>query len=312
MRVGQCFDGREVTYDEANIQFAVGGTLVTTEQILEYDELDQIQWVSEQTRDWARELREPKVSGISEAETVAAAGTDSTGDKGWFARLPIWGKILFVVIWPVSVAYGLYWMWRDQKYSQGLRIALTAGAALMFVIALAGGGGDASTSDRVAAPADSKPAVSAAQEAPTPVDSKPAPAPEPEFTEEEEAYAAEVCVLNVTLGEASAGLSEVLQVDPIGVLTGGDSMYEAALYAAVIQGSYEQGKELVPPLSMKAIHDKWLSALKDYHDAMDHLANGIDNIDTAEMEKATELMLSGADKVSEATILLQEFQATRQ
>lgn len=54
--------------------------------------------------------------------------------QGWFSRLKTWQKVLFVLVWPVSGAYGLYWMWKQKRFSQPVRVALTA----LFAIAIVG------------------------------------------------------------------------------------------------------------------------------------------------------------------------------
>jgi hypothetical protein len=56
MQVGRYIDGRELTYDQATGGFAVGGTPVTLEQVLEYDAAGQIQWPSAEMRTWAYQL----------------------------------------------------------------------------------------------------------------------------------------------------------------------------------------------------------------------------------------------------------------
>lgn len=64
-------------------------------------------------------------------EAPAAAAPEPK--KGWFTRLPVWAKIVFVLIWPASVTYGVIVMWRDKKFSNGARIALTIGTVIFFV-----------------------------------------------------------------------------------------------------------------------------------------------------------------------------------
>lgn len=57
MRVGRYADGREVTYDQSGHQFAVGETLISLEQVLQYDAFDQIEWLSGELRVWAQGLQ---------------------------------------------------------------------------------------------------------------------------------------------------------------------------------------------------------------------------------------------------------------
>lgn len=60
-------------------------------------------------------------------------GNSGPGTKGWFSRLPLWGKALFVLFYPVAVPYGIWAMWKGSRFTQPIRIALTtAGAILML------------------------------------------------------------------------------------------------------------------------------------------------------------------------------------
>lgn len=179
MWVGKYQDGRDVTYDESAAQFAVGGTAVTVAQVLEYDAFEQIQWSSAETQAWARGLGAvaPAVTPPQDASTAAQTGASASVDaakRGWFARLPWWGKTLFVLVWPISVSYGVFWMWKDKKFSQTARIALTAGAALLFIVAIVNGGTE-DGSDSTAAKSENKPVASA----PAPTETAPATAPKP-------------------------------------------------------------------------------------------------------------------------------------
>ena len=62
MQVGTYIDGRELTYDEATVAFAVGGTPVTLTQVLEYDAAGQIAWPSAEMRAWAHRLAPASLS----------------------------------------------------------------------------------------------------------------------------------------------------------------------------------------------------------------------------------------------------------
>lgn len=48
MHVGRYVDGRELTFDQQSGQFAVGGTPVPLEQVLEYDDFAQILWANDE------------------------------------------------------------------------------------------------------------------------------------------------------------------------------------------------------------------------------------------------------------------------
>jgi len=69
MRIGRYTDGRDLTYDQSSNQFAVGGTSVTLEQVLQYDSFNQIEWSNDDTRTWARELQVSMGEGVQVAES---------------------------------------------------------------------------------------------------------------------------------------------------------------------------------------------------------------------------------------------------
>ncbi len=251
-----------------------GGDALTLDQVLMLDNQGQLEWVSPETRSWAQQLATlPKPA--KKANPLAG--------------LPTWAKLV------------------------GALLVVGLLGSCCTSIGLLGSSSDSSKeAARVTeAPVSPEKAESKkeAEPAPTPTP-EPAPAPEAKaLTADERAYATEVGTMSLTLAEAVLGLSEVLQNDSAGVMLGGDSQIEAAVYAGVIQSVYQQAKDLKPPASMQGIHDKWLASLKDYSDSMDHLAKGIDNVDTAEIDKAAVLMTSGGAKTVEATELLQEFTA---
>jgi micrococcal nuclease len=89
----------------------------------------------------------------------------------------MWGKLLFLLIWPVSVPYGLYWMWKGDKFSRAVRIGLTGIAASFFIVAIATASPNTPTPPQVVqGPAVSRPSAAPVPEAPA------APAPEPATT----------------------------------------------------------------------------------------------------------------------------------
>lgn len=269
--------GVRILHDSGRFMYEGGDTL-TLDQVFMLDTQGHLDWASPEMRAWAHQLVTP-VTPVAQAAPVVK--------KKLLAGLPTWAKIVGAL----------------------LIVALLGSCCAS--IALLGSATDGAKKDTkvTEAPASAEETDTEVVPEPEPTP-EPAPSPQPAaLTAEERAYSTKVGTMSLTLAEAVLGLSDVLQNDSIGVMTGGDSQIEAAGYAGVIQSVYEQAKELTPPASMQAIHDKWLSALKDYNDSMDHLANGIDNVDTAEIEKAAALMTSGGTKTAEATQLLQEFAA---
>lgn len=57
MQIGLYVDGRELTHPEGSCEFAIGGTPVTLDDVLQYDAFGQIMWASEETREWAYGLK---------------------------------------------------------------------------------------------------------------------------------------------------------------------------------------------------------------------------------------------------------------
>jgi hypothetical protein len=86
----------------------------------------------------------------------------------------LWGKVLFVLFWPVSVCYGVFWMWKNRKYTQPVRVLLTAGAVVMFAIGFSSLG----TPGTMPA-ATTQTTTSSAAPPSTPAPPQPAPAPKP-------------------------------------------------------------------------------------------------------------------------------------
>lgn len=293
MELGKYTDGRALNYDENTRAFTVGEAPVTLDQVHAYDGAGQITWASDETRQWTQAA----FQWVGQTAAVTPVVTQSKMAEPWFRK---------------------WWVWA------------VAALLLVSIVAAGNGGGnptDDSKSGKSAATSDETPPVqdTAEQQSPeltepTP-DPVPEPAPKPEpavtpaktpITAQEAAYALKVADINETAGDALLNLSRLLSDDPVGVLSGGEVTVEAAVYAGIIQGSYTEAAGLTPPASMKPIHAKWLGAMKDYYDAMDHLAKGVDNMDADEMQVATDLMSSAGQKMNEATALLTELQATKE
>lgn len=102
MEVGRYIDGRPVNYDEASHVFDVGGTRVALEDIAGYDRAGQIDWLSDDLRDWARGL--PGGGPTSEGPTEGEAEAIPQRKRGrllGFRSHVLWKMIL------ASVYYGL-------------------------------------------------------------------------------------------------------------------------------------------------------------------------------------------------------------
>lgn len=121
MRIGMYIDGRDLTYDESTTQFAVGGTQVTLEQVLQYDAFNQIQWTGDETRDWIlalQEWMESQDSGVprtesdstriaDEAQASTQASPQAASPPSTSRSIPpvvarwLWGLLALVVIFVV-------------------------------------------------------------------------------------------------------------------------------------------------------------------------------------------------------------------
>lgn len=80
MDVGTYMDGRVITHGPGETDFAVGGSPVTFEQLLQYDAFGQVTWASEDIRAWVQELKRwgdwaasSELAAKTEAERALAA-----------------------------------------------------------------------------------------------------------------------------------------------------------------------------------------------------------------------------------------------
>lgn len=108
----------------------------------------------------------------------------STGTS-FFSKLPTWARIVFILVWPVSLAYGVYRMWKTNAFSQPVRIAATAIAVIFTISVMASSGGPSGTTSQTAEAPDAgqtaAPATSRGTET-APKTQAPEVAPEPELT----------------------------------------------------------------------------------------------------------------------------------
>lgn len=64
----------------------------------------------------------------------------------FFSSLPTWAKVIFVLIWPVSLTYAVYRMWRTKAFNQPLRLAATVAAIAFTTLVITSGGEAPNTS----------------------------------------------------------------------------------------------------------------------------------------------------------------------
>ena len=119
-----------------------------------------------------------------------------------------------------------------------------------------------------------------------------------------ELYAAEIFESGMTLSEALANIS-FLASDP--QFFDEEWRFDVALQIAIIQLVHEDVKQMDVPPEMVDIHRKIVDGTQDCSKSMDYLASGLDNFNVSDVEKATELMDSCADKIVEATEMIEDY-----
>ena len=81
---------------------------------------------------------------------------------------------------------------------------------------------------------------------------------------------------------------------------------EFAGWMATVQTDYARLAELVPPVELQGVHNKYLDGMRLYSEAMADLAYGIDMIDPDSIERATLKMEQGNLCIEEATRMMGE------
>jgi len=110
-------------------------------------------------------------------------------------------------------------------------------------------------------------------------------------------YAEEIAKRLASFTNAVEAISELASAPRLGNEAWTTQM---AAQMAVVKLTYQTDSALDPPADMTDIHTMLLDALRDYDAAMDYLADGIDKSDVESINKATELMEEGNDKLVSA------------
>lgn len=104
-QVGTYIDGRELTYDQLSGGFAVGGTPVTLEQVLEFDRFNQIEWLSAETRTRACALESYEHGAVQEVESRKGRLLGFRSRRPWKMALAsayyvFWAFFTLAAVWP--------------------------------------------------------------------------------------------------------------------------------------------------------------------------------------------------------------------
>ena len=128
--------------------------------------------------------------------------------------------------------------------------------------------------------------------------------PEPRSVEQGNPAYPHLLVQNATfIGEALGKLG-ALMLSP--KLTSAGWKEEVELQVFVVKTLYAEATIYDPPPKFAAVHRQYLSATKLFDEAMDDIMDGIDNFDTAAIERATEKMTRGGERLNEATRMVDE------
>ncbi len=89
------------------------------------------------------------LSEVYEADALQAAQPSAAAatKPGPFSGIPLWARVLLAVVFlPFAIIYGIYVMWRDQKFSPAARLVLTAiGGLLAFAMFASAAGQNTTT-----------------------------------------------------------------------------------------------------------------------------------------------------------------------
>lgn len=307
MHVGEYQDGREVTYAKERSQFAVGGTDVTIDQVMEYDSFGQIEWISPEMQTWAQGLAAPAPTGAAEPKS------------GWFTRLPMWAKVLFVIFYPVSIPYGIWAMWKGAKFTQPVRIALSVVATFflltVFISAFTADASEGAIAKKTAPPEatveaakplpvkapEPEPIAPPVTAAASPAPTKTEPVPPAGPSAKELRYIAQVVPVTTEVGNSLGELSGVLSTNPEAVFTDDEVRMDVIVQMAIVKTGYSRIMAIKAPPRFRPAHADLLAAMKLYDRSMDKLAAGIDDFDSGSIESAAKLMSQGAKKMESAT-----------
>lgn len=144
------------------------------------------------------------------------------------------------------------------------------------------------------------------------VEPTPVPSPTPAATgvsrsEENQKYVQAAVKITDDTGKQMSQFSEIAE-QPELVFTDDEVRIRLALIMARIKANNAKMQALVAPTEMKPVDKDLKTALSLYDQAMDILADGIDEQDTAKINRAASLITQGNDSIKAATAKILAFE----
>lgn len=273
MQVGTYFDGRPLGYDEASHTFDVGGTPVSSSDVMAYDDAGQISWNSPETRTWARTyFAAPPLGAMRQPAARAVDAVPVTPEP---KKFPTW-VVVVVVIAAVLV------------------LGCCAAVALSAIVA----------SDQYSGVSSSTVETSA----PVPESDVSTETPQSGLSAAELAYAESVSTITADVAKGLGEIGRILTEDPKGVFSNRDARDSLFDQIGIVKDGYDSVKALDPPERLKPAHADLLAAMKLFDESMDELSEGVEKIDAKKVTHASELMIAGSKKMQDATAKLKDVQ----
>lgn len=73
MHIGMDLDGRNIEFDEASNSFTIGGISSTIDRLISYDRGGQVNWASDELRDWAYRYEAIRIEHVGQQQSAQAA-----------------------------------------------------------------------------------------------------------------------------------------------------------------------------------------------------------------------------------------------
>jgi phage baseplate assembly protein gpV len=270
MQVGTYSDGRPLNYDEATHSFDVGGTAVTSSDVMAYDDAGQVSWVNPETRTWARTYFAAPPVGVPQPQVRTVDAVPVTREP---KKFPTWVVVVAVV-------------------AAVLMLGCCVAVALSAIVA-SDQYSETSTSSITSSTVVPEPDVSSET-------------PSNGLSADEVAYAKSVSMITAEVASGLGEIGRILSEDAKGVFSDGDVKDALFEQIDIVKGGYDAIKELEAPERLKPAHDDLLAAMKLFDESMDELSEGVEKVDAKKVTHASQLMIEGSKKMQDATAELQD------